>query len=76
MESSGEFYRHFPFFNKIYDSAKTSLNNVMDYIHETVEKQKAELEFKEIEEPENYVEAYIKEQRILEKTGITDHKFR
>ena len=76
MENGGSFYRYLPFFGSVYQRFKTCCAELTKYVGAHIEKQKEALKFREIEEPENLVEAFLKEQRIREKDGIRDQVFR
>uniref|UniRef100_A0A914PJ11 Cytochrome P450 n=1 Tax=Panagrolaimus davidi TaxID=227884 RepID=A0A914PJ11_9BILA len=66
-------FRHFPFFSTVYYRMIENRDKTWDYFRKNVEKRKALIDFDSNSEPVDYVEAFLRKQKELEKTGETHY---
>lgn len=72
---SNEYLRKLPVFRGVYGEAEKFSNELKSFFNNQIEERKAKIDFTEDTEPTDYVEAYLRQQRKLQKTDKNDDLF-
>ena len=75
MSTSMGFLRTFPYFKGVYERIKNEADAVSQFYLDQIELHKKKINFEVDDEPTDYVEAYLRQQHKLEKSGQQHHTF-
>uniref|UniRef100_A0AC34QDR7 Uncharacterized protein n=1 Tax=Panagrolaimus sp. JU765 TaxID=591449 RepID=A0AC34QDR7_9BILA len=75
MDKSPEFVKHLPILRNVTAKVKRVGDELADFYYDEINKHRAKIDLDSNEEPTDYVEAYMREQHKLEKSGEKQHTF-
>jgi cytochrome P450 len=77
LENGPKFYRYLPFFKPVYLGMKNACDAMRAFLESQIQKHRNELNLDEghMEQPKDYVEAFLQQQHKFKKEGVKDHFF-
>ena len=75
MEYHPEIYRYIPLFNSVYEKLKANSNNLATFLYAQIEEHDKTIDYDSHSEATDYVEAYLRKQKEIEREGEKDHYY-
>lgn len=76
MEGTSDVLRHFPLFRFVYQDMKDNCQILYNFFEEQIAQHQKEFQSKSAdEEPSDFVEAFLKQQRKLKIENVKEHFF-